>query len=269
MSSKGTILVVGSNADTFILKDGKKQPAGFYLNELTVPIQAALDAGYDIVLATPTGEKPVVDAKSLDASHFPDGEQGLKRAVELVEKHPAMQHPRSLKSVVSEGLDKYIAVYVPGGHPPMVDLMQDPALGEILRDAHAHGKPTALLCHGPIAIAAAVSDPQAFRAALVAGDVEKAKELAKGWPYAGYRMTVFSNDEEHFAEEHYMGGSPVPFYASDALAIAGGKLEKTEEGIFKPYLVRDRELITGQNPPSDKSMADAFVKALDEATSKA
>ena len=33
--------------------------------------------------------------------------------------------------------------------------------------------------------------------------------------------------------------------------------------------VEDRELITGQNPPSDHEMDRQFVRALDRATSKA
>jgi putative intracellular protease/amidase len=34
----------------------------------------------------------------------------------------------------------------------MVDLLQDPDLGEVLRPAHSTAKTTALLCHGPVAI---------------------------------------------------------------------------------------------------------------------
>jgi putative intracellular protease/amidase len=101
----------------------------------------------------------------------------------------------------------------------MVDLMQDPDLGEILRHAHSTAKTTALLCHGPIAITAAMPRAKEFRAALVAGKPEDAKRLAEGWQYAGYRMTIFSNDEEHYAEENYMRGGKVPFYVSDAGSV--------------------------------------------------
>ena len=101
-----------------------------------------------------------------------------------------MQNPRSFRSVIEEGLDKYVGS-APGGHPPMIDLMQDPDLGEILRHAHSTAKPTALLCHGPVAIAAAM--PKAKELVhIVAGKSEEAKRLAEGWQYAGYRMTVFS-----------------------------------------------------------------------------
>jgi putative intracellular protease/amidase len=62
--SKGTVLVVASSADKFELQAGKVIPTGFYLNELTVPVRATIDAGYDIVLATPKGTKPVLDERS-------------------------------------------------------------------------------------------------------------------------------------------------------------------------------------------------------------
>lgn len=262
-NTTGTILVVGSSAEFLLTKDGKKEHVGYYLNELTIPIQEALDNGYEMVLATPNGGKPNVDWQSKSAAHFGGSEEALNEALDFVATYPAMQNPRSLRGVIEEGLEDYAAVYVPGGHPPMVDLMQDPDLGEILRYFHTAGKVTALLCHGPIAIAAAIPKAKEFRAAMVNGDIEAAKKAAEGWQYAGYNMTIFSNDEEHYAEENYMGGSKVPFYVSDALKTAGGIVKKVEGGIFKPHLVQDRELITGQNPPSDHLMADALVKALD------
>jgi putative intracellular protease/amidase len=82
-------------------------------------------------------------------------------------------------------------------------------------------------------------------------------------------MTIFSNDEEHYAEEHYMGGGKIPFYVNDALKIAGGDVSISDQGIFKPFLIEDRELITAQNPPSAQEMAKRFVMALDRATAKA
>jgi hypothetical protein len=67
---------------------------------------------------------------------------------------------------------------------------QDTTLGEILRHFHEHQKTTALLCHGPIATLAALPHAGEYRAALVEGNVAKASSLAKGWQYAGYRMTI-------------------------------------------------------------------------------
>ncbi len=61
-----------------------------------------------------------------------------------------------------------------------------------------------------------------------------------------------------------MKGGKVPFYVVDALETAGGKVET--KGLFVSHVVEDRELMTGQNPPSDHAMADMFVKALDRHT---
>lgn len=268
MSSKPTILVIASSADTLTLKDGRKENIGYYLNELYIPVQAALEAGYQMVLATPSGSKPIMDPASATADHFGGSDVVLRKALDFSDTHPAMQNPRSLRSVIGEGLDQYVGFYVPGGHPPMADLMQDPDLGEILRHAHSTSTTTALLCHGPIAAAAAMPRAKEFRAALVAGKLEEARKLAEGWQYAGYRMTVFSNDEEYWAEEHLMGGGKAPFYVNDALKIAGGDVSISDKGIFTPLVIEDRELITGQNPPSDHQMAERLVKALDRATAK-
>jgi putative intracellular protease/amidase len=269
MSSRPTILVIASSVDTLTLKDGREESIGYYLNELYIPVQAALDAGYEMVLATPKGNKPVMDPASPTVDHFGGSEAVLQKALDFANTYPAMQNPRSLRSVIDEGLDKFVGFYAPGGHPPMADLMQDPDLGEILRYAHSTGTTTALLCHGPIAAVAAMPKAREFRAALVADNFEEAKRLAEGWQYAGYRMTVFSNDEEYWAEEHLMGGGKAPFYVNDALKIAGGDVSISGKGIVTPLVIEDRELITGQNPPSDHQMAERFVKALDRATSKA
>ena len=106
----------------------------------------------------------------------------------------------------------------------------------------------------------------AFRTAMVDGNIEAAKKAAAGWQYAGYRMTIFSNDEEHYVENTRFRGHLAPFYVSDALVIAGGHIEKAPGGIFKPLVIEDRELITGQNPPTAHALAEVFVKALDRYT---
>ncbi|MDE1993602.1 MAG: DJ-1/PfpI family protein, partial [Rhizobiaceae bacterium] len=154
-----------------------------------------------------------------------------------------------------------VGVFLPGGQAPVVDLMQDPDLGEILRHFHERAKPTALLCHGPIAVASAMPHAREFRAALIAGDPAKAAEWAKGWQYAGYRMTVFSNTEEKIVED-YILHAKLYFNVVDALQTAGGEVVTTEVD-FEPNVIEDRELITGQNPRSDHPIAAKFVAALD------
>ena len=134
-------------------------------------------------------------------------------------------------------------------------------MGEILHYFHDRPKPTALLCHGPIAIVAAMPHAREFRAALVAGHVEKAKEWAKGWQYAGYKMTIFSNSEEKWVERDILYAA-MYFHVVDASKIAGGDVT-TGAVDFEPNAIVDRELITGQNPRSDHLIGEKLVQALE------
>jgi putative intracellular protease/amidase len=57
-------------------------------------------------------------------------------------------------------------------------------------------------------------------------------------------------------------GAPAALYpVADALAAAGGRVEHGPD--YEPFVVVDRELITGQNPRSDHALAAALVAALE------
>lgn len=262
--SKGRVLVVGSNATRIETRGGRTGATGQYLNETVVPAMAVIAAGYEVVLATPNGTKPHIDEASDKADHFGGDEAAYRQAKAFYAEDPSMNNLKTLATVIAEGLDEYAGVFVPGGQAPVVDLMQDADLGEILRHFHEKAKPTALLCHGPIAVASAMPHAREFRAALVAGDPAKAVEWAKGWQYEGYRMTVFSNSEEKIVED-YILHAKLYFNVVDALQTAGGKVVTTAVD-FEPHVIVDRELITGQNPRSDHPLAARLVEALDRAT---
>jgi len=117
---------------------------------------ALVEAGYDVVLATPNGAKPHIDEASDSAQHFGGDEAAYQRARTFFANDPSMNQGRTLRSVIDEGLEKYAEVFVPGGQAPVVDLMQDSEVGEILRHFHAHKKPRVFLCHGPVAMIAAM-----------------------------------------------------------------------------------------------------------------
>ncbi len=257
--TKGKILILGSNATRIEVRGGWGK-TGQYLNETVVPAMALVDAGYEVVLATPDGTPPHIDEASDSAVHFEGDEAAYRRARSFYDSDPSMTNSRKLSDVIAEGLDRYAGVFVPGGQAPVVDLMQSAEVREILRHFHAEGKPTALLCHGPIAVVAAMDQAPAFRAALIAGDTQKAVELAKGWPYAGYRMTIFSASEEKVVEDQILHDKMF-FDMPSALTAAGGKVETGAD--WEPHVVVDRELITGQNPRSDHAIAKALIEALE------
>lgn len=258
--SKGKLLVIGSNATRIEVKGGMGR-TGQYLNETVVPAMAFLDAGYEVVLATPNGTQPHIDEASDAPAHFDNDEDAYRRARAFYDTHSSMTRVRTIRSVIEEGLDGYVAVFVPGGQAPVVDLMQDPDLGVILRHFHEAGKLTAFLCHGPMAAAAAMPKAKEFRAALIAGDRARAAVLADGWQYAGYRMTVFSATEEAVVEDQILHAK-MHFTMPEALRAAGAEVITTSVD-FEPHVVVDRELITGQNPRSDHPIAAKLIEMLD------
>jgi len=154
--SKGKVLIIGSNGTRIETQGGGWSNTGQYLNETVVPAMALVEAGYQAVLATPTGGKPHLDKASDSPVHFGGDESAYRRGKAFFADDPSMQ-PRTLASVIEEGLDGYAGVFAPGGQAPVVDLMQDVETGQTLRHFHARAKPTALLCHGPISSAAAMT----------------------------------------------------------------------------------------------------------------
>ena len=257
---KGKILVIISSENTLRLKDGKTFPTGYYLNELTVPAKKLVEAGYELVFANPKGNKPSMDIRSDDVHYFGDNQKEYQEIKSFHDHLDQLKAPLKLSAVLRSGLDQFQGVFVPGGHAPMIDLMASRELGTILIFFHQKAKPTALICHGPVALAAATEDPRTYQKALEKGDVANEKKAAGKWPYSGYRMTVFSTVEEKLASKS-LGGDTL-FFPEDILRTAGGQVEVGTE--WKSNAIRDRELITGQNPFSDSRLAELFLEALNE-----
>lgn len=254
-ASKGRILLVASSQQTMKLKDGSTMDVGFYLNELAVPAQYLAQQGYEVIMATPDGVRPVMDSGSNSAKFFGGSEDARAQAQAFTEKLPVI----SLKQAAVE-LEDFNALFIPGGHAPMTDLMQDEDLGMALRYFHEQGKPTAAICHGPVALLAALPQATAFRQTIAADDVKGAQIAAKDWIYTGYQMTMLSDLEEWPGELHK--GTQMPFHIEQALQMAGGTI--VNDGMYKSHVIHDRELITGENPQSDLALA----KAIDEALQK-
>ncbi|WP_342320940.1 type 1 glutamine amidotransferase domain-containing protein [Kosakonia sp. BYX6] len=254
---KGNVLVLLSSATTLPLKDGKSYASGFYLNEFGVPTDALLKAGYAVTIVTPKGNQPLPDEHSVDPMYFNNNSAEMQRIKTVSETLTAADKVKSIKQVLQEGTQRYAGIFIPGGHAPLIDLPGNAEVGKLLRHFHQDGKPTAAICHGPIALLAAQDQPQAFESNVIAGK----SASAKNWIYAGYKMTIFSDAEEQAFEES-LKGDKLRYYPAKAMAQAGGKMAFVPA--WQPNVVSDRELITGQNPFSDHALAKALIAALDK-----
>jgi putative intracellular protease/amidase len=256
------VLVVLSDADHLDLRDGQVYPTGFYLNELMQPVKALRDAGHEITFATPEGRAPTVDRTSVDKAYFGNDAASLQSHADLLTQlklTSATQSPvLSLARVEQIGYGEFDAVYIPGGHAPMQDLLASPALGRLLTDFHQQGKPTALVCHGPIALLSTLPGNAAFVQRM---ERDNRAPAPADWIYAGYQVTVISNDEEEQAKAALNGGR-MKFYPQTALQQAGVQYRSNAQP-WQPKVVVDRELITGQNPASAQDVAKVLLERLD------
>ncbi|MCX5784986.1 MAG: type 1 glutamine amidotransferase domain-containing protein [Elusimicrobia bacterium] len=239
--NKGKVLVVMSGVDYLTLKSGKRHPTGYFLSELTGPAQAIAAAGYDLVFVNPTGKEPAMD-KTSDSAQWYKTEQDYQRAKAFINRAAGLKKPRRLDSFTDKELSAFSAVFVPGGHAPMEDLAKNSRLGRILAFFHNKGKPAAFICHGPAALLSSVGRGK--------------------WIYNGYKMTVFSTPEEKLQENDAALGGFVRFYAAEELSKAGGSVDAGAP--WSSHAVRDRELITAQNPMSEGDFTPLLLEALAE-----
>lgn len=252
---KGEVLVLLSSETELPLQGGNSFPSGYYLNEFGVPADALLRAGYQLTIVTPKGNQPKPDQRSIDPIYFGGNTAEMRRIQTVTEELTAPGKIKPLAEVMKSGLDRYAGVFVPGGHAPLIDLSNNPEVGELLRHFHAKAKPTAAICHGPITLLAAQDDPRGYEKGLV----ENGQIPAKNWIYSGYRMTIFADAEEKVFEDS-LQGDKLRYYPAKAMAKAGGQMKFVEA--WQPNVVVDRELITGQNPFSDHALAAALIAAL-------
>ncbi|MEV7773438.1 type 1 glutamine amidotransferase domain-containing protein [Kitasatospora sp. NPDC086791] len=218
------ILFVLTGSDVWTLNDGTKHPTGFWAEEAVVPYQALTAAGHRVAVATPGGVVPVADRASLT-------DPAVVEALEAIE-----EFRRPLVLAETDPAD-YDAVFYPGGHGPMEDLAVDADSGRLLTAALASGRPLGVVCHGP--------------AALLAARTEDG-----GSPFAGYRLTGFTN-----AEETQAGlADRAPWLLQDRLVALGADFQEGEP--WAPHSVVDRNLVTGQNPASSALVAAELLKLL-------
>ncbi|GAA4657715.1 type 1 glutamine amidotransferase domain-containing protein [Arthrobacter cryoconiti] len=228
------ILMVVSAADSLTMRDGSEHPTGYWAEELVVSHKTLLDAGHTVHIATPGGVKPTVDQVSLAAESAGDKEKADRFREYIASIDAELTAPLVLAEV---SIEAYDGVVMPGGHGPMTDLYKDADLGRLLIEANKTGKIIAPFCHGPAALLSAVDDDGKFA-------------------FEGRRLTVFTNEEELNGGT----GPNTPWFVEDVLKEKGAIIENAAP--WSSHVVRDGNLITGQNPQSSEDVAKEVIKAL-------
>ncbi|HJS01181.1 MAG TPA: type 1 glutamine amidotransferase domain-containing protein [Flavobacterium sp.] len=224
--SKKVLFVVTSNDK--LGNTGEK--TGFWSEEFAAPYYQLVDKGVEITIASPLGGQPPIDPKSADPASATEDTKRFDADKTLQEK---LKHTHKLSTINQADYD---AVFYPGGHGPLWDLVEDKNSIALIEDFYNHKKPIAFVCHAP---------------AVLKNVKAKGDYLVKG-----KKVTGFTN-----AEEEAVGLTKVvPFLLEDALTKNGANFSKTEN--WQAYAVEDGLLITGQNPASSKLVADKLLQQL-------
>lgn len=204
------------------------KPTGFFLGELTHPLEVFEQAGIPVEFASIKGGEPPVDGLDLDDAtnarywYDPDFRAKLATTKKLSDLEPR----------------DYAGVYFSGGHGTMWDFPDDPDVQKAARELYEAGAPVGAVCHGP--------------AALVNVKLSDGSYLVDG-----KEISAFTN-----AEEEKVGlADVVPFLLATKLEQRGAKHRAAPN--FEKQVVASGRLVTGQNPASAAGVAQKMVEMLE------
>ncbi len=207
------------------------QKTGFWLEEFTDPYYKFIDSGYEVTIASPRGGKPPVDPKSTQKENQSESTQRFERDKSAQAK---LENTLVLGQVSANDYD---TLFLPGGHGPMWDLSSDENMKKIVEDFYSDKKIVSAVCHGP--------------AGLLQATDRNGNSILKG-----KKITGFTNNEESAVGLT----KTVPFSLENRMKELGGKFEKGQD--FKPFVISDGQLITGQNPKSALPAAEKVIEIL-------
>ena len=150
--------------------------------------------------------------------------------------------PSTLRNAVVEGIkgDFDAIVVVGGGQGPMFTFKQETHLQNKFLEFYNKGKVSAALCHGTSLL-------------LYLKDKDGNSLIQ------GKNMTSFADEEEDFSDK-YVGKKAMPFRIEDEAKKLGAEFKKTTA--FKPFAIKDGNLITGQQQHSGAEVAKLVNDSL-------
>lgn len=235
--TKKRVLMIAANPGT---SPTTGWPVGFWWAELTHPFWTFTEAGYEVDIVSPKGGDLQADAYSdpEDASGYSAADI-LSLGFKTSPAHAARL--KGTKSIAEVDLSAFDAIFLAGGQSPMVTMIDDTALHAFVARAYEAGKVVAVVCHGTCIL---------LKTRLSNGDL-----LVKGKTWTG-----FANSEEAYADA-WVGRKIQPFWIEEEAR----KIEGTNfvvNSMFKPFALRDGNLITGQQQNSGAAAAELVVQTL-------
>jgi putative intracellular protease/amidase len=214
-------------------------PVGFWAAELTHAYKLFVENGYDVTIASPKGGRVEVDALS-----DPRDSSGYSKDDIISLGYFNDSNFMSLLDKTSKVNDlspnDFVAIIVVGGQGPMFTFRDESGLQNVFLEFYNKGKVSAALCHGTSLL-------------LYLKDKD-GKPLIEG-----KKITGFTDEEEDFADKA-VGKKVMPFRIEDEAKKLGAEFEKATA--FKPFAIKDGNLITGQQQHSGAEVAKLVIDSL-------
>ena len=130
--NKNILFVTTNYANSF---DNCTQNSGVYLSEFAQPYLIFKATGYNIETASILGGESPIQESSMSCSNPMEGDDCIKIL-------------RNTKRLFDVDLEKFDAVYFPGGHGAMFDIAFDKQIKEVVEYYYNNKKIIAAVCHG-------------------------------------------------------------------------------------------------------------------------
>ncbi|ENW81201.1 hypothetical protein F909_02492 [Acinetobacter sp. ANC 3929] len=213
---------------------GIHRPTGLWLGELTHAYDEFEKQNYIQDIVSPLGGHSPVEPKSLE--RFVADASVLKR-----KNDPAfMQLLKTTKKPSEINWQDYDVIYYTGGHGVMWDFLDNAELQDITKNIYEKGGIVSSVCHG--------------YCGLLNVQLSNGQYLIEGKKLTGFA----------WCEEVLAGVAKKVPYNAEELAKQRGAHYERKFIPFVPNVVRDHNLITGQNPFSARVTAIAIIDALNQ-----
>ncbi len=255
---------------------------GYWGIELTAPMLKLEAAGYELVFCTPKGERPVALPPSYDPDYFdpPLGynvttqeaakevkeimnSEKLDNPINLSEWFPERPYYcesnflRQLENYYKEikqkqiELEKYAGLLLVGGSGPIVDMVNNLRVHEVILGFYKQNKPIAAICYGVGCLA-------------FARDFNERKSIIKGKHVTGHCIEYDYHDGTGFIGTYFNMGPP-PYVLEYVLTDAVG-IEGQYHGNFgkETSVIVDYPFITARSLQCSYEFGDVFVDVLEK-----
>lgn len=270
---------------------------GYWGEELIGPLDVLTSAGYSLDFMTPNGRKPVALPPSMDetyidppldkgvtSAHFAkrtkevDGSDLLANPISLSEKLPLMPYFNSDKfghkleeffntreEFWNEFVDPYDALLLPGGSGPMVDMVNNERLHNLILGYVNRDKLVAAECYCVTCLA-------------FAREWTDRKSIIWGKNVTGHAREYDYKEGTGFAQMYGYDGEPMntsanfgpPFYPLEyILRDATGPHGKYHGGVGRTVsTILDYPFLTGRSTQDSTLVGELMVKVLEEGMRK-